>query len=56
MTRAFVLRLSSDSNPAKGKFQGSVEEVDSGGEIRFHSLEEFIAFLQDCLAKSSDGS
>ena len=24
----------------------------SGGEIRFHSIEEFIAFLQDCLAKA----
>jgi hypothetical protein len=56
MKRAFVLRLSPDSNPAEGKFQGRVEEVDTNREFKFHSLEEFIAFLQDCLAKSSVGS
>jgi hypothetical protein len=51
-----VLRLSPDSNPAEGKFQGRVEEVDTNREIKFHSLEEFLAFLQDCLAKGSDSS
>jgi hypothetical protein len=55
MKRAFVLRLSPDSNPAEGKFQGRVEEVDTNREIKFHSLEDFLAFLQDCLARSSDG-
>jgi len=25
------------------------------GEIKFHSLEEFLTFLQDCIANNSDG-
>jgi len=54
MKRAFVLRLSPEANPAKGTFQGHVEEVDTGRELRFRSLEEFLAFVQDCIADSSD--
>lgn len=55
MKRAFVIRLSPDTNPAKGKFQGHVEEVDTGRELKFRSLEEFLAFLQECTAGSSEG-
>jgi len=46
MKRPFVIRLSPDSNPAKGKFQGRVEKVDIGQwrrdpiplDWRIHSL------------------
>jgi hypothetical protein len=55
MKRAFVIRLSPDTNLAKGKFQGHVEEVDTGHELKFRSVEEFLAFLQECVADSSDG-
>jgi hypothetical protein len=56
MKRAFVIRLSPEANPGKGKFQGHIEEVDTGRELRFRSLEEFLAFVQDCIdADSSDG-
>ena len=54
MKRAFVIRLSPDTNPAKGKFQGHVEEVDTGRELKFRSLDEFLAFLQECMADGSD--
>ena len=55
MKRTFVIRLSPEANPAQGKFQGHVEQVDTGRELRFRSLEEFLAFVQDCITGSSDG-
>jgi hypothetical protein len=55
MKRAFVIRLSPEANPAEGKFMGHVEEVDTGRELRFRSLEEFLAFVQDCITGSSKG-
>lgn len=54
MKRTFVIRLSSDTNPAKGQFQGHVEEVDTGRELKFRSLEDFLAFIQECMADGSD--
>jgi len=55
MKRAFVIRFSPDTNPAQGKFQGHVEEVDSGKELKFRSIEEFLAFVQECIADGSTG-
>src|ERR1700722_1838172 len=54
MKRAFVIRLSPDTNPAKGKFQGHVEEVDTGRELKFRSVEEFLAFVHECIADGKD--
>jgi hypothetical protein len=45
MRLAFVLRLGSDSRPAKGFLDGWVEEVDTCTEIRFRSTEELLKFL-----------
>ena len=53
MKRAFVIRLSPDSNPLESKFKGHVEEVDTGRELKFRSLEEFLAFLQKCIVDGS---
>jgi len=36
-------------HPVGGKFEGCVEEVDSGKSQRFASVEEFLSFLQRCL-------
>jgi hypothetical protein len=44
-----------ESNPAEGKFQGSVEAVDTNREIKFHSLEEFLAFVKNRIENGSDG-
>jgi len=49
MKRAFVVRLSPEAEPVAGKFEGRVEEVDSGRTLRFRSVEEFLEFLQQCL-------
>jgi len=45
MRGAFVLRLGRETEPAQGRFEGWVEEVDSGQELRFRSTEELLSFL-----------
>ena len=45
MRGAFVLRLGAETEPAENRFEGWVEEVDSGKELRFHSTGELIQFL-----------
>jgi hypothetical protein len=45
MRGAFVLRLGRETVPAQGRFEGWVEEVDSGQELRFRSAEELLSFL-----------
>jgi hypothetical protein len=49
MKRAFVLRLNPEARPVGGTFQGRVEEVDSGRNVKFGTIEEFLNFLQQCL-------
>jgi hypothetical protein len=49
MKRAFVLRLTPDTNPGQGELHGHVEEVDTGRERKFRSLEDLLAFLQECI-------
>ena len=49
MKRAFVLRLTPEARPVNGTFHGRVEEVDSGRNVKFASIEEFLNFLQQCL-------
>jgi hypothetical protein len=48
MRRAFVLQLGPGTEPAKRHFEGSIEEVDTGRELRFRSAEELLAFLGEC--------
>src|SRR5215467_3864822 len=48
MRGAFVVRLSRETNPSKGHFEGSVEEVDSGKELKFRSSAELVSFLGAC--------
>jgi hypothetical protein len=45
MRGAFVLRLGPGTQPSNGLFEGWVEEVDSGKELRFHSVDELLAFM-----------
>jgi hypothetical protein len=45
MRGAFVIRLAPESEPAIGRFEGSVEEVDTGTELRFHSAVELLLFM-----------
>jgi len=45
MRGAFVVQLGPETRPTKGQFEGWVEEVDSGEELRFRSGQELLAFL-----------
>ena len=58
MRAAFVVRLSRNTRPAQNHFEGSVEEIDSGRELRFHSTEELIHFLGqsfDAIFRNDEG-
>ncbi len=45
MRGAFVVQLGPETKPREGRFEGLVEEVDSGRELRFRSAEELMNFL-----------
>jgi hypothetical protein len=45
MKCAFVVRLGPKTKPSDGRFEGSVEEVDTGRELRFRSGEELLNFI-----------
>ncbi len=45
MRGAFLIRLGRDTEPAEGRFEGRVEEVDSGEELRFRSSKELLGFV-----------
>jgi hypothetical protein len=42
---AFVGRLGPGTEFARGQFDGSVEEVDTGKRLNFRSTEELLRFL-----------
>ena len=54
MRCAFVVRLGSETKPSEGRFEGWVEEVDTGRELKFRSNTELLTFLGErfeaCLA------
>ena len=45
MKGAFVVRLGLETTPQEGRFEGWIEEVDSGIELRFHFAEDLLRFL-----------
>jgi len=53
MRGAFVVQLGSGSQPAETHFEGWVEEVDSGVQLRFRSTEELLRFLSRQLEAAS---
>ena len=48
MQGAFVIRLGRGTNPSKEHFEGSIEEVDTGKELKFRSSTELLRFLGEC--------
>jgi hypothetical protein len=52
MRCAFVVRLGPTTHPHEGKFEGLVEEVDTGKEQRFCSKEELLKFLGECFTNA----
>jgi len=57
MRGAFVVQLGPETKPSESRFEGLVEEVDSGRELRFRSAEELMNFMgrRFDLAKTSVG-
>ena len=53
MRRAFVLQLGPDSEPHE-RFEGWIEEVDTGRELRFRSTEDLLAFLTECFERAQE--
>jgi hypothetical protein len=51
MRRAFVVQLGSETEPAQGKYEGWVEEVDSGKQLRFRSTDELLRFISECFRR-----
>jgi hypothetical protein len=45
MRAAFVVQLGPETRPEEGRFDGCVEEVDAGIELRFHSGEALLKFM-----------
>jgi hypothetical protein len=45
MRGAFVVRLGPRTDSARGQFEGTVEEVDTGKRVNFQSTEEMLRFL-----------
>jgi hypothetical protein len=45
MRCAFVLKLGPGTLPPQLQFEGWIEEVDTGEELRFRSTGELLAFL-----------
>jgi len=55
MRGAFVVQLALQTKPLEGHFEGLVEEVDSGIELRFHSTAELVTFLGERFDLASTG-
>jgi hypothetical protein len=52
MRCAFVLQLGTDTRPAHRHYDGRIEEVDSGRELRFRSTDELLTFLAECFERA----
>jgi hypothetical protein len=48
MRGAFVVRLGTKTETTRGHFEGRVEEVDTGKELKFRSTEELLSFMGQC--------
>jgi len=48
MRQAFVVQLGSETETARRHFEGFIEEVDTGRELRFRSTDELLEFLGRC--------
>ena len=54
MRQAYVVKLGAGTNPSNREFVGSVEEVDTGRELRFTSTEELLTFLVECFERGNE--
>ena len=52
MRGAFVVRLGPQTDTERRQFQGSVEEVDTGNQLKFRSTAELLRFLAQSFAEA----
>jgi hypothetical protein len=52
--RAFVVQFRAQARGTRSDFVGRVEHVTSGQATRFHSCEDFLAFVERILADESE--
>jgi hypothetical protein len=52
MRGAFVVQFTNTGPAAAGPMEGSVEEVDTGKQLHFHSQDELMTFLRERLAET----
>jgi hypothetical protein len=50
----FVIQFHPETDIAAGRFEGRVEHIASSESMRFHSLEELLAFIAKVLAEVRD--
>jgi len=48
---AFVIQFRPETNIEAGRFEGRIEQVSSHEAMRFHALEELLAFVANALAE-----
>lgn len=53
MREAFVLTLGDGTEPATRRFTGWIEQVATGRERRFHSTDELLTFLAECIEQKA---
>jgi len=51
-SRAYVLKLHRDARPATGRFVGRLENVTTGEQFAFDSIEELLACLARDVART----
>jgi hypothetical protein len=51
---AFVVKFLPETDIEAGRFEGRVEHVASFKSLRFHSLEELLAFIASALKEARD--
>jgi hypothetical protein len=55
MRGAFVVRLGPQTDTARRRFEGSVEEVDTGKRLKFRSTEELLGFVAQSFEETLRG-
>jgi hypothetical protein len=52
---AFVIQFREDTDIPAGRFEGKIEHIASYRAMRFHSVEELLAFTASVLAELKRG-
>jgi hypothetical protein len=55
MRGAFVVRLGPQTDTVRRRFEGSVEEVDTGKRLKFRSTEELLGFVAQSFEETLRG-